>query len=230
MGVWNHGSVRISALSGPKRRGRRHHGDVAATWITPTLPPATAGLVEATVQLSTTDTRDVTVKVKRHGIRRAFFTPCHDRRCRLVPTPEDYAEGPAAGRGHLYARRGDLARCRSGNPVVPVDRTRHWVTGRAYDGVPHPGSVSPGTRYLITLKVPQRRPDGLLPADRTYHRAKRAGATRIEVPEDDVVFVLAHELQHVHQFRHGLPRSEVEAEHAGRAVLQRWVAAGRPGR
>ncbi|HUG84131.1 MAG TPA: hypothetical protein VMM13_06175 [Euzebya sp.] len=203
---------------------------MASVWITPTLPgPSTASLVEAAVRFSDTDTRDVAVKVKRHGVRRAFFTSCANDRCALQATPSDYAEGGAMGRGHLYARRGDLAPCRSANRIVAVDRTSHWVTGRAYAGVPYPATVAPGTRYLITLKVPQVRPGDLLPADRTYHRAKRAGATRIERPEDDLVFVLAHELHHVHQFRHDLPRSEVAAEQAGRAVLQDWVAAGRPG-
>lgn len=201
-----------------------------SVWITPTLPSAMADLVGAAVRFCDHDTSDVAIKVKRHGIRRAFFTACADPRCRLQTTPADYREGQAGGRGHLYARRRDLGRCRSQNPVVGLDRTNHWVTGRAYQGVPYPASVPRGTRYLVTLKVPQVVPDGMLPDDRTYHRAKRAGATRIERPEDDIVFVLGHELHHVHQFRTDLPRSEVQAEEAGRAVLQAWVSAGRPTR
>lgn len=204
-----------------------HSWAVHSVWITPTLPASTAAVVRAALHHSPADTRDVAIKVKRHGIRRAFFTSCADPRCRLVTTSSDYREGDACGRGHLYARRRDLQHCRSENRVLALDRTNHWVTGRAYMGVPYPNAVPRGTRYLITLKVPQVIPDGMLPHDRTYHRAKRAGATRIERPEDDVVFVLAHELHHIHQFRHGLPRSEVEAEHAGRRVLHAWVAAGR---
>lgn len=201
---------------------------MTSVWIAPTLPAATGALVAAAVAHSGTDTRDVAIKVKRHGIRRAFFTACEDRRCPLRVTPSDYREGPVGGRGHLYARRRDLTHCRSGSAVVGLDRTSHWVTGRAYAGVPYPATVPRGTRYLITLKVPQVIPDDLLPTDRSYHRAKRAGATRIERPEDDVVFVLGHELHHIHQFRHGWPRSEVAAERAGQAVLQAWLGAGRP--
>lgn len=201
---------------------------MASTSIAPTLPPATIELVRATLRYSATATHDVAIHVKRHGLRRAFFATCGDLGCPLKTTPEDYREGAAAGRGHLYARRRDLRACRTGNAVVPVDRTKQWVTGRAYLGVPYPAAVAPGARYLITLKLPQVIPPDLLPEDRVYHRAKRAGPTRIECAEDDVVFVLGHELHHVHQFRHDLPRSEVDAERAGRAVLQAWVRDGRP--
>lgn len=194
--------------------------------VAPTLPGWVAAVAAVAVDGAPAD---VAVRVRRHGVRRAFFTACEDRSCRLVVTPETYAEGSVAGRGHLYARRRDLAACRSGAPVVPVDRTRHWVTGRAYDGVPVPRAVPRGTRYVVTAKVPQVVPDGLLPAERTYHRAKRAGAATVATPADDLVLVLAHELRHVQQFRHGLPRSEVDAERAGQAALRDWVAAGRPG-
>lgn len=205
---------------------------MGSVWITPTLPRGTAGLVQAAVRVGTerigVRIDDVAVKVKRHGVRRAWFTPCTDARCPLQVTPADYAEGAATGRGHLYARRGDLAHCRSTARIVPVDRTGHWVTGRAYAGVPRQATVPPGTRYLITLKVPQIRPAHQLPAERTYHRAKRAGGTLIEEPDDDLVLVLGHELQHVEQFRRDLPRSEVDAEVIGRSVLEAWVRAGRP--
>ncbi len=212
-------------------RGRAcDSGAVADIGVSTTLDGgALSALVRAVLDHSDTRTDDVAIRVKRHGIRRAYFTACSDPRCRLVGTTEDYEEGPARGRGHLYARRGDLSICRSAAPITPVDRTSHWVTGRAYDGVPYPRSVPRGTRYVVTVKVPQVRPEGLLPADRTYHRAKRAGATRIETPADDIVFVLAHELHHVHQFRDGLPRSEVDAERVGREVLRAWITAGRPG-
>ena len=112
---------------------------------------------------------------------------------------------------------------------MPLDRTRYWVSGRAYDGVPFPKSLPVGTRYLVTLKVPQVVAEGQLPAERTYHRAKTAGPTIIALPEDDIVFVLGHELRHIQQFRDGLPRSEVDAELAGRDLLYRWVDAERPG-
>ncbi len=189
---------------------------------------ALTALVKAVLDQSSTRADDVAIRVKRHGVRRAFFTACADPGCRLIATTTDYEEGAARGRGHLYSRRSDLSTCRSAGPITPVDRTSNWVTGRAYDGVPYPRSVARGTRYVVTVKVPQIRPEGQLPSDRTYHRAKRAGATRIETPEDDLVFVLGHELHHVHQFRLGLPRSEVDAELAGREVLARWVASGRP--
>jgi hypothetical protein len=206
-----------------------HSGRVAHLTASSTLPAWTRSVAEALLAGSPADTRDVAVRLRRHGLRRAFFTACADPRCQLAATPASYAEGAAAGRGHLYARRADLAACRSARPVIAVDRTRHWVTGRAYGGVPHPRAVPRGTAYVVSVKVPQIIPPGMLPADRTYHRARSAGAARIENPADDLVLVLAHELHHVEQFRHGLPRSEVAAERAGQAALRAWVAAGRPG-
>lgn len=195
-----------------------------------TLPAATAELVRAVMPMAELDLSGVVVKVKRHGIRRAWFRSCDRAGCPLPGRVSDgYAEGEARGPGHLYARKRDLAHCRSERPVVTVDRTSHWVTGRAYDGIPHPAAVPRGSRYLVTLKVPVLIPDGHLPADRTYHRAKTAGATHIQTPADDLVFVLGHELTHVDQFRTGRTRSEVEAERAGRRILGDWVAAGRPG-
>lgn len=195
-----------------------------------TLPPEMAGVVAAVIPLTGVDVSDVAIHLKRHGVRRVWFTRCDSAHCPLNPTVDaDFQEGGAEGAGHLYTRKRDLAHCVEGNAVVPVDRTRHWVTGRAYDGVPFPRSVPPGTRYVVTVKVPQILLADQFPAERTYHRAKTAGPTTVATPMDDVVFVLAHELAHIEQFRTGAPRSEVAAERVGREVLHRWVAAGRPG-
>lgn len=204
-------------------------GGVGSVAVASTLPADLADVVGAVLPLTGVDTSEVAINVKRHGIKRVWFTRCDSAWCPLNPTVDaSYREGAAAGPGHLYTRKKDLVHCVESNPVVRVDRTRHWVTGRAYDGVPYPRSVPPGTLYVVTLKVPQIVLDGQFPAERTYHRAKSAGATTVASPTDDLVFVLGHELAHIDQFRTGAPRSEVAAERAGRAVLQRWVAAGRP--
>lgn len=195
-----------------------------------TLPPSVSTLIGRALEVSHVDPVGIALHVRRHGIMRVFYTRCGEPSCRLVRNVGSHVvEGAIEGPGHLYRRKRDLTACRSGQPIVRVDRTRFFTTGRAYDGVPSPGNVPRGTTHVVTMKVPQVVPEGLLPTDRTYHRAKTAGATRIEQPCDDIVFVLGHELTHVEQYRTGRPVSEVEAELAGRAMLQRWVAAGRPG-
>ena len=195
-----------------------------------TLPVDVDRVVEAALDMVPFDLTDVAINVKRHGIKRVWFTQCWRPDCPLRHNAdESYVEGAAVGPGHLYRRKRDLELCRGGSRIVPLDRTRYWVSGRAYDGVPFPKSLPVGTRYLITLKVPQVVAEGQLPAERTYHRAKTAGPTRIALPEADIAFVLGHELRHIQQFRDGLPRSEVDAELAGRDLLYRWVDAERPG-
>ncbi len=193
------------------------------------LPPSVGGVVRAAIPMADVPVFDVAIHVRRHGIRRAWYRPCEDGCCPLRRN----VKGPISARvprpGHYFPRRKDLRRCVGSAPIVPIDHTRFWTTGRTYNGVPAPASVPPWTRFVVTLKVPQVVQPGQLPAERTYHRAKRAGPTRIEIPEDDVVHVLAHELVHVDQFRTGRPASEVEAETRGREILNRWRDAGRHG-
>ena len=193
------------------------------------LAPAVGTVVRAAIPFADVPVDDVAIHVRRHGIRRTFFRPCQARGCPLrrnITAPvSERLDRP----GHHYQRRKDLRRCIGRGPIVPLDHTRHWTSGRTYNGVPSPANVPADTRFVVTLKVPQVVPPGQLPAERTYHRAKRAGPTLIETPEDDIVHVLAHELVHVDQFRTGRPASEVEAEVLGRATLDRWRAAGRPG-
>lgn len=218
-------SVTTDPLHRPGPRGT----PTAVTCAT-TLPYGMEAVVRGALGVIDADLDGIALRVKRHGIRRAWHRPCDDPACALRRnTASGWCEGRAAGAGHLYGRRRDLDRCAGDAPITTVDRTRFWVTGRAYDGVPFPRAVPPGTRFVVTLKVPPVVPDAQLPAWRSYHRAKTAGATWVETPEDDVVLVLAHELAHTMQFRHGWRRSEVEAELAGRAGLEAWIAAGRPG-
>lgn len=216
-------------LLSPSRSARPLPPAPPAVHIASTLPGHLDRLVGQALLFTGVDPSAVTVKVKRHGVRAYWFRACDDHLCHLAHTPADWAFRDLRGPGHVVRRRKDLSRCASPAPTARVEVTSHWVSGRAYGGVPRLADVPTGTRWLITCKVPQVVGPQQFPGSRTYHRAKTAGATRIETPADDLVFVLGHELTHIEQFRTGRPLSEVEAEQAGRDTLARWRAAGRPG-
>lgn len=93
-------------------------------------------------------------------------------------------------------------------------------------------NVASSTRYLVTMRLP-RRLDGLpYPETLQYHRrgVVMTTAPRIQVRSwpEEVVHLTAHEARHVHQFRHGLPKSEVDAERWAAAAVLRFRAAPPP--
>lgn len=102
-------------------------------------------------------------------------------------------------------------------------RIRGW-SGRTYDGVPDIARVTPGTGYLVTLNIPaDPRRLTRYPVRARDHRLKTSPEVAFACWQDELLHLAAHEARHVHQFRHGLQRSEVDAERWAAAVLQRAV-------
>jgi hypothetical protein len=104
----------------------------------------------------------------------------------------------------------------------------HGLSARAYDGVPSISNAPRGARYLVTIKIgngvsypvgPQNRngkaPDEVGPRNRfpffTY------GDWR-----EWLVAAAAHEARHIHQYRQGERRSEVDCERFAEEALNRY--------
>lgn len=149
---------------------------------------------------------DVEVHVKaRAQVRRAY----------VVERPH------GAGRARYRRRRDALAVARrvGGSVATVVSKSPRagWWTGRAYDGVPAPARVEPGVRYLVTMNIPaDPRRLTRYPVRHRDPRLKTGPEIVLETWQDELFHIAAHEARHVHQFRHDLSRSELDAE--------RWAA------
>lgn len=136
------------------------------------------------------------------------------------------------GTSRSFARRRDAVafRERHGGEITVHDRhSQVWITGRAYDGVPGIARVSRGVRYLVTLKIPIDAagwPPERYPRTWRYTRYATAPAQRFTSWEEELVHASAHEGRHIRQFATGLPRSEIDAEHAACAALRLWRERG----
>ncbi len=96
--------------------------------------------------------------------------------------------------------------------------------GRAYAEPPSRPRAGPGTRYLIRLFLPATLRNRGYPKTYRYVRRKTAPWITVEDWRERLVALAAHEAFHVHQFRGGLRRSEVQAERWAAQVLGRWRA------
>jgi hypothetical protein len=109
--------------------------------------------------------------------------------------------------------------------LVRVERAKRPAlsfAGRAY---PEPSASMLGgmqARYLVRLLLPSVLRNRAYP--KTYRYARRATAPWITVGDwrERVIALAAHEAYHVHQFREGLRRSEVQAERWAAQVLLSW--------
>jgi len=104
----------------------------------------------------------------------------------------------------------------------------HGLSARAYDGVPSISNAPRGARYLVTIKIGTgvRFPVG--PYNRNGQSPDEVGP-RNRFPfftytdwREWLVSAAAHEALHVHQYRHGKPRSEIECERFAAEALQRY--------
>src|SRR3954471_16414885 len=108
----------------------------------------------------------------------------------------------------------------------------HGLTARAYDGVPSISNAPRTARYLVTIKVGNgvRFPVG--PHNRNGKAPNEVGP-RNRFPfftyadwREWLVAAAAHEAQHIHQYRHGMRRSEVDCECFAEKALTRYRSEG----
>jgi hypothetical protein len=95
-------------------------------------------------------------------------------------------------------------------------------TGRAYPEPPRRGGAAAGIRYVVRLVLPGRLVDRGYPKSYRYVRRKTAPWITVASWRERLLALAAHEAWHVHQFRHGLRRSEVEAERWSERLLEGW--------
>jgi hypothetical protein len=102
------------------------------------------------------------------------------------------------------------------------------LSARAYDGVPSISNAPRSARYLVTIKVGNgvRFPVG--PHNRNGKTPEEVGP-RNRFPfftyadwREWLVSAAAHEAWHIHQYRHGDRRSEVDCERFAEKALHRY--------
>jgi hypothetical protein len=182
---------------------------------------------------------EVHVRVGRPRVVWVLVTPpdgakARHRGCRLTAsTGSDWLRKrglwPEGAGSVLYGwsrRRSDLQQEAAVHGLTPirVELRRDLMRGLAYAGVPDRARTSPGTRYLVTVKIPAH-PDreGGYPLVSAY---RKTIPVELHDWRHNLLHVAAHEACHVWQFEHELPRSEVEAERWGIAAAGRAGQAG----
>lgn len=184
--------------------------------VSSTFPAKLRPLVEGLVKFGFTavESGDVEVHVKaRARVRRQYVA--------------EFADGD---RLRFRRRRDAEALVARYGGVVWSHTSRHprasgW-SGRTYDGVPGIARVTAGTRYLVTMNIPAR-PQALTGYPRAHQdpRLKTSPVVVFDDWTDELIHLAAHEARHVHQFRHRLRRSELDAERWAARVLATWQEA-----
>jgi hypothetical protein len=114
---------------------------------------------------------------------------------------------------------------------VRVDRARgarESFTGRAHGRRPPRLASRPDTAFLVQLRIPGTLRNRAYPMTYRYPRRATAPAITVRDWRERLLALAAHEAWHVHQFRYGLPRSEVAAERWALRTLEDWRDRGRP--
>ena len=115
----------------------------------------------------------------------------------------------------------------SGDVEVQVIRardTRLSFTGLAFWELPasYRRREVAGVRYLVRLRLPATIRTRAYPKTYRYRDRKTAPWITVEDWRERLLALAAHEACHVRQFRHGLRRSEVEAERWAAGRLDLW--------
>lgn len=97
----------------------------------------------------------------------------------------------------------------------PHPKAASW-TARSYEGVPAIARVQDGVRFLVTFNIPTDPRDCIYPITHQDPRLKTSPVVTFGCWQENLLHIAAHEARHIHQFRHGLSRSELDAE--------RWAA------
>jgi hypothetical protein len=95
-------------------------------------------------------------------------------------------------------------------------------SGWAYPEPPRRGGAGAGIRYVVRLVLPGRLVNRGYPKSYRYVRRKTAPWITVGSWSERLLALAAHEAWHVHQFRHGLRRSEVAAERWAEQLLGDW--------
>jgi hypothetical protein len=100
--------------------------------------------------------------------------------------------------------------------------------GRAYDGVPSISNAPRAARYLMTIKLGNGASFPVGPLNRNGKSPGEVGP-RNRFPfftyadwREWLVACAAHEARHIHQYRHGTRRSEVDCERFAEETLDRY--------
>lgn len=107
------------------------------------------------------------------------------------------------------------------------DRLAERMSACAYYSLPpRLVRVRPGTRYLVTMRLPQRLEALSYPQELQYRRGgvpmPTAPVVQVHDWLEELVHLAAHEARHVAQLRLGLTKSEVDAERWAAAAVERY--------
>jgi len=170
------------------------------------------------------DDVEVHLKARADEVVRWLVLCAEPASCRR---PANYQTDEARGhcaqtRRHAVELAGDPSRHRP--PRRLVVRPSYGYSGRAYPALPAVARVSPGVLFLVTLKMPADPSvtGDSYPRISRYLRYKTAPPVTLADWTDELVHLAAHEARHVHQFRHGLRRSEIDAEKWAHAQLSAY--------
>lgn len=94
--------------------------------------------------------------------------------------------------------------------------------GRAYPQLPSRPRTHAGTRFLVRLMLPSVLRNRGYPVTYRYRGLSTAPWITVSDWRERLVALAAHEAFHIHQFREGLRRSEVQAERWAVRILTSW--------
>ena len=104
----------------------------------------------------------------------------------------------------------------------------HGLSARAYDGVPSISNAPRRASYLVTIKIGNGVSYPVGPLNRNGKGPDEVGP-RNRFPfftyadwREWLVVAAAHEARHIHQYRNGEPRSELECERFAESALARY--------